>query len=126
MLVSGNCWGAELLVITKDGSHYTHAKKGDIVAVRPDGYKWSEKEKSGLFMVVKKPDIKYEDAKQYEQSLTEEVDVVIDGKTEKQQETVRDRKYYVELGVIKTKDLSTEKTLVSSEKALLSEVTVEK
>jgi hypothetical protein len=46
-------------------------KKGDIVAVRPDGWAWGNKEKLPLYIVVKVPQISYEDAKLYEQRLEE-------------------------------------------------------
>ena len=123
-LITSISFGAEFLVIQKSGSHYTHAKAGDIVAVRPDGHKWGKKECLPLFKVVKKPEMKYEDAKVYEQSLTEEVDVEIEGKIEKQQEVVRDRKYYFDGETIKSKMLATEKIAVVSEKAILIDVKV--
>jgi len=123
-LITSISFGAEFLVIQKSGSHYTHAKAGDIVAVRPDGHKWGKKECLPLFKVVKKPEMKYEDAKVYEQSLTEEVDVEIEGKIEKQQEVVRDRKYYFDGETIKAKVLSTEKISVVSEKAIIEDAKV--
>ena len=123
-LITSISFGAEFLVIQKSGSHYTHAKAGDIVAVRPDGHKWGKKECLPLFKVVKKPEMKYEDAKVYEQSLTEEVDVVVDKKTIKEQRVVRDRKYYFDGETIKSKVLATEKTKVVSEKAVLTDIKV--
>ena len=123
-LITSISFGAEFLVIQKSGSHWSHAKTGDIIAVRPDGHKWGKKECLPLFKVIKKPDIKYKDAKVYEQSLTEEVDVVVDKKTTKEMKVVRDRKYYFDGETIKSKMLATEKIAVVSEKAILIDVKV--
>jgi len=123
-LITSISFGAEFLVIQKSGSHYTHAKAGDIVAVRPDGHKWGKKECLPLFKVVKKPEMKYEDAKVYEQSLTEEVDVENAGVFTKEQKVVRDRKYYFDGDAIKAKVLLTEKTKVVNEKSLLIDIKV--
>ena len=125
MAVCGKVWGAEFLVIQKSGSHYTHAKANDIIAIKEDGHKWGKKECLPLFKVIKKPGMTLDEAKKYEESLMEEVDVVVDSKTVKETKVVRDRKYYFDGDTIKTKVLATEKTAVINEKALL-EVNIEK
>ena len=92
-LIASISFGAELLVITKDGSHHSHAKKGDIIAVVDNGHEWGKKEGLPLFVVIKIPEMTMEEAKLYEEQLTEEVDVEIEGVFVKRQKVVRDRKY---------------------------------
>ena len=111
LLIANVSYGAEFLVITKDSGHWSNAKKDDIIAVREDGYKWSDKEKSGLFKIIKRPDIKYIDAKKYEESLTDKI-------TEKEVAVIRDRKYYFVGDKITSKVLTVEKTSVAREKVL--------
>lgn len=85
------CFGAELLVKAKphwlDGLSQIEIDKliadekiiregydarsqiGDIIVVKPDGWKWGKEECLPNFVVIKIPDLKYEDAKKYEESL---------------------------------------------------------
>lgn len=74
---------AELLINNRE-SHGIK-EKGDIVCVRPDGFKWSESE---LSKVIKIPGLKYEDAVYLERSLSK------DEGTEKS-EMVKHRKYKI-------------------------------
>ena len=80
------CFSAELLVQAKphwmdgftqkqvDGmtvdarrSYESRAQIGDVIAVRPDGWKWGKEERLPNYVVVKVPDMKLEDAKKYEE-----------------------------------------------------------
>ena len=45
---------------------------GDVIAVRPDGWEWGKEEGLPNYIVVKVPDIKYEDAKKYEEPFINE------------------------------------------------------
>lgn len=45
------------------------SRKGDIIVVRPDGWKWGRCECPPDFVVVKLPNVKAEDVAHYEQSL---------------------------------------------------------
>lgn len=80
-------WGAELLVMVQDGVNPLHNKKGDVVAVRPDGWKWGEKECAPLFKIIKWPNIPVGDVKYLEAHLVE----IVDGEAV----IVRDRKYKI-------------------------------
>lgn len=61
--------------------------RGDIVVVKPDGWKWGDQERLPKFIVVKIPGLSEKDAKMYESAL----EVLVDGKMN----PVRSRKYYV-------------------------------
>lgn len=50
----------------------SRTRKGDIIVVKPDGWKWGREECPPRFIVLKVPEVKYEDAKKYEESLIEE------------------------------------------------------
>lgn len=93
LLITSPSFSAELLVMAESGSHWSHAKKGDVVAVREDGHKWGKKECLPLFVVVKVPDMTVEEARIYEEQLTEEVEEEFEGETFTRQEVIRDRKY---------------------------------
>lgn len=97
LLLASPCYGAEFLINNRE-SHGTK-EKGDIVAVRADGYKWSESE---LPKVIKIKGMKYEDAVKYEQSLYK------DEGTEKA-EQVKHRKYKVPNILFKGNQLDTSK-----------------
>jgi len=53
-------------------AYEARTRKGDIIVVRPDGWKWGKEECPPNFVVIKLPEVKYEDAKKYEDSLMEE------------------------------------------------------
>jgi len=72
-----------LLDVRSDRPINSIKEYGDIICVRPDGFKWSESEKP---KVVKVPNMKYEDAVEYERALYK------DEGTEKA-EIVKHRKY---------------------------------
>ena len=95
-----NSWSAELLVLANDNPTDISGKKGDIVIVRDDGWKWGKKECLPLYIVVKLPGVKEEDAKKYEEPLTKPVDTVINGKTVTTQEMVQLRKYNIPLSTV--------------------------
>lgn len=62
---------AELLVMAKDGPHWSHAKKYEVVSVQPDGTVWGKGDCLPTFIVGKFPGWSVEDAKKYVESLTE-------------------------------------------------------
>jgi hypothetical protein len=93
LLFAVNCWGAELLV--KANGHWmdsltqaevdkldkgalesyeARAQKGDIIVVRPDGWKWGKEECLPNFIIVKVPQMSEAEAKQYESSLYDRTD----------------------------------------------------
>jgi len=67
---------------------------GDIIVVRPDGWKWGKEECLPRFVVVKVKD-SFEEAKKYEEPLTEEYDETVDGKTETMSRVLKTRKYCI-------------------------------
>jgi hypothetical protein len=78
---------AEFLIYIRESDNMH--EKGDIEVVRPDGFNWSDSEKPN---VIKRPDIKFEDAQVYEQSLTKQVASKDDPKIMETQ-MVKSRKY---------------------------------
>ena len=96
LMICGNAYSAELLVQAKDSPFDTGAKKGDIIVVRPDGWKWGKEECLPNYIVVKIPDIKYDDAKVYEQPLYKTKTVTIDSKSVEQEVLVKKRKYNID------------------------------
>jgi len=67
---------AEFLIKASDNTHSDPIKdargcykKGDIVDVRPDGFRWGREEGPPKFYIVKMPDLKVEDARKYMQPL---------------------------------------------------------
>ncbi len=88
MLMTSVGYPAEFLINNRDTDLQD---KGDIICVRPDGFKWSDSEKP---RVVKIKDMKYENAVKYEQSLTKEVPSKDDTKI-MIQEMVKKRKYKI-------------------------------
>ena len=66
---------AELLIKAQDPWRVTDTgtRKGDIIVVCPDGWKWGREECLPHFVVVKTEET-FEEAKKYEDSLTEEKD----------------------------------------------------
>jgi len=92
-LISTSAYSAELLVKAKphwmdslkqdeidkmsdmQKEHYNaRSQVGDIIVVRPDGWKWGKEECLPNFIVVKVPGMTIEEAKKYEEQLTEMVD----------------------------------------------------
>lgn len=67
---------AELLVQAVDGVYETSAKKGDVIVVRPDGWSWGREEGLPRYVVIKMPGVPVEDVKHYEETLTEQVEIV--------------------------------------------------
>ncbi len=93
LLICSTGWGAEFLVQAKDHwmddltegevakmseadlqSYKARGQKGDIIVVRPDGWDWQRDERLPIYHVRKVPEIKYEDAKIYEESLYDRTD----------------------------------------------------
>jgi len=92
-LISSSCFGAELLVKAKPHwmddfkqedidkltfrdkqSYEARSQIGDIIVVKPDGWKWGKEECLPNYIVIKIPDLKIEDAKKYEESLEDNTD----------------------------------------------------
>ncbi len=92
-LISVNAYPAELLI--KANSHWmdglsqsdidnmtpsekqsydARSQKGDIIVVRPDGWKWGKEERPPRFVVVKLKGVKEADVKHYEQTLMDNSD----------------------------------------------------
>ena len=69
---------AEFLVKAKPSWNGKGKEVGDIVVVRPDGWKWGNKECPPDYIIVKLPSMSFEDAKEYEKKLTKTVYVQID------------------------------------------------
>lgn len=57
-------------------SYEARSQVGDIIVVRPDGWQWGKCECLPDYVVIKRPDLKIEDAKVYEEQLTAKKDVV--------------------------------------------------
>ena len=68
-------------------------QKGDVVVVRPDGWEWGALECPPDFIVIKVPDMKFEDAQLYEQSLT-------DNTNQEKSVTLKIRKYAIDPSVV--------------------------
>jgi len=49
------------------------SQKGDVIVVKPDGWKWGKSECLPDFIIVKVPGMNMKDAKKYEDPLLEEV-----------------------------------------------------
>jgi hypothetical protein len=100
MLLCGNAWSAELLVQAVDSPFEKGAKKGDVIAVRPDGWSWGKEECLPRYIVIKLTGIDVETSKKYEEPLTEQVEKVMDGKTTTTSEIVRLRKYNIGSSIV--------------------------
>ena len=76
ILLCSSCYGAELLVKAEDawGDDPSRSRKGDIIVVRPDGWKWGKEECLPRFIVIKVPNVKAEDLKYLEQPLMDNKD----------------------------------------------------
>ena len=61
------------LSVDEKRSYESRSQIGDVIVVRPDGWKWGKEECLPNFVVIKIPDLKVEDAKKYEEALYEEV-----------------------------------------------------
>lgn len=75
-------------------SYESRSQIGDVVVVRPDGWLWGNEECLPNFIIVKVPDMPYEEAKKYEESLNEQF---IDDKGETQSRMLKVRKYQIPL-----------------------------
>jgi hypothetical protein len=72
----------------------SRTRKGDIIVVRPDGWQWGKLECLPDYVVVKTKD-SYDDAKKYEEPLTEEKEVTVDKRTETTTEVIKCRKHAI-------------------------------
>lgn len=66
---------------------------GDVIVVRPDGWQWGKEECLPNFIVVKMPEMTFDEAKKYEDPLV--IDVLIEG--ELIPKTLKRRKYKIPL-----------------------------
>jgi len=130
LLWTGNCWAAELLVRAKPHwmdsftqtevdklspgdkqSYEARSQIGDIVVVRPDGWKWGKEECLPNFVVVKVPGMSEAETKQYENPLM--VQNGIDERGMPIMVMLRHRKYALpktDITVIKTNTVTFSKT----------------
>lgn len=114
-LIMGNCFCAELLVRAKSHwmdnltqaeiglliadkkitqeSYNARSQIGDVIVVRPDGWQWGKEECLPNYIVIQIPDLKYEDAKKYEESLQDISDL-------KNPKMLKLRKYQISQSVI--------------------------
>ena len=76
-------------------SYEVRSQIGDIIVVRPDGWKWGKEECPPHFIVLKVPELKYVDAKKYEESL-------IDDKDPENPIMIKVRKYAVDIDTVNT------------------------
>lgn len=60
---------AEVAKLTDKDSYNSRSQMGDVVVVRPDGWKWGKAECLPDFIIVKIPDMSVEEAKKYEEPL---------------------------------------------------------
>ncbi len=76
LLFATPCYGAELLVKMVDawGTLESRSMKGDIIVVKPDGWKWGKEERPPRFVVIKLVGVKAEDVKHYERPLMDTKD----------------------------------------------------
>lgn len=89
--------------------HYTaRSQIGDIIVVRPDGWKWGREECLPNYVVVKVPGLSTDIAKKYEESLTEEY---IDELGETQLRTLKTRKYRLLDAVVDNAKLQSKSTI---------------
>jgi len=70
-LITVPCLGAELLVKAKPSWNGKGKEVGDVVVVRPNGHVWGKSECLPSYIVIKIPDLSYEDAKKYEEGIYE-------------------------------------------------------
>jgi len=119
---------AELLIKAREPWNITDtgSRKGDIIVVRPDGWKWGKCECLPGFVVVKTKET-YEEAKKYEESISQDVEKTVEGKTEIVSEIVKFRKYAIDVSSVdsiadEVKDF--EKITPVELKATISEKTV--
>ena len=87
---------AELLIRATSSNNPSASSKGDIIIVKPDGWKWGKCECPPEYVVVKLPNVKPDDIKHYEQTLQSEPD--IEGKTT----LLKRRKYAIDTVTVDT------------------------
>ena len=94
LVLTSNAFAAELLVKAKKHymddfkqtqidkmtasekqSYEARSQIGDIIVVRPDGWKWGKEECLPNFVVIKMPDVTMEEAKKYEEQIMAEKEV---------------------------------------------------
>lgn len=93
LLFCSNAYSAELLICAKDSTFDSGCKVGDILVVRPNGHVWGKEEAPPNYVQVSVPDMTYDEAKHYEESLMMDDGVDTDGNPK--QKMKRLRKYYV-------------------------------
>ena len=88
---------AELLIKMVDawGDDKSRSMKGDIIVVRPDGWKWGREECPPRFVVVKLKGVKEADVKHYEQPL-------MDTKDPEKPVMLKRRKYAIDTQTVDT------------------------
>jgi hypothetical protein len=105
----------------------SRSQYGDVIVVRPDGHKWGTKECPPDYVVVKIPEMSYEEARKYEESLHEEV-TGKDGQIEKLLLRVRKHKFLkadVESAQLGSESMSLSKTQAIAKVAVKSGLSTE-
>lgn len=93
---------------------------GDIITVKPDGWKWGDKECLPAFMVVKVPNLDEKQVKIYEEPLyTASIE------PEKPPEVTKVRKYNIPLSFMKS-EMDTGKSELITQKTVLDAALVAK
>lgn len=108
---------AELLVKAIDAKHDDPVedargcyKRGDIVDVRPDGFRWGNEEALPKFIIIKCPGIAVNSVQQYMSSVTQKT--ITQDKTGnfiEQEELVKRRQYSIDLDKHNGKELTLQK-----------------
>jgi len=100
--------------------HYeARCQIGDVVAVRPDGWKWGKLECPPEFVIVKIPDMKVEDAEHFNKQLNE----VVTESGKERLKMVRFRKYALPKTDIETAKTSAQSISLTESSLALKTVT---
>jgi len=108
-------------------SYEARSQYGDVIVVRPDGHKWGTKECPPDYVVVKIPEMSYEEAKKYEESLCEDF-IEKDGKVGKRIIRVRKHNFLkvdVEAAQLGSTSMSLSKTQAIAKVAIKSGLSTE-
>jgi len=91
---------AELLIRARESDNPQASHKGDIIIVKPDGWKWGKCECPPEYVVVKLSNVKVDDVKHYEQTLM--VDDGVDASGLTKQRIEKRRKYAIDTDTVDT------------------------
>lgn len=119
-LIASTAWSAELLVKAKPHwkdswtqdqinklseedliEYNARSQIGDIIVVKPDGWKWGKAECLPNYIVVKIPDLKLDDDKKYEEKIVRyEINIGHDGEEIKEPIIEKKRKYQIPKSIV--------------------------